>query len=1169
MSANTAAIQQLYVAYFARPADPAGLAYWDDQITTGKITLAGVAQSFSVQTEYTALFANQTNVTIVNAIYHNLFGRDADTAGLLYWANQLTTGAVKVGVFTQAVINGAAAGSTDAAAIAAKVAAATTFTDALNLSPEIVAYDTAAGKDTAKGWLATVVDATTQQAAQATEDTVIAAIVTANANANGKTFTLTTGLDTVAGTAGNDVINATIDGTTGAVTTTLTPLDTINGAGGTDTLNLNILNGVGVAGTAVAALPSVAISGVEILNVRSAVALTADVSSWTDLTAANVTQGTSVALTAGSAAATSVSGVTGAVSIDGGASQTVTTSGTTVTLGATTATTGAIAVTHTAQAANAIAIDGGSTVAVTASGVTTGTIDIGAATAATGAVTVTSTGAAYVAATPVVLGAISVTGGTSVTVNQTATSSTAGVATDVAAAAITQSAVSVDGAGTATTVTVNQSAAVAAQNYVAAVAGKFETNDLTFAAMAAGDTTTVDGLTFTAARALTAAQAAAAFAGLKAGAVQGTAPVADGIYSGALSANWTSGAASSGKVTFAASAAATASIALAVAAGTVDPTVSNNVAGLTAVTGKAGIVGVVGGAVTITDSAATDVVAKVTLSGYGAGSTIASDALTSLSLSNSDKDVVVTNTKQATLALSVANLGTAANAVLNTGATYTTLNVTTAGTGASAVNLTAAGVKALTVAGTQSIDISGGALAAVETIVVSGAAGLVAPTAASATLKSINTTATTGAVTATIDGGLATYTGGAGVDTVTTATTLIVSKAISLGAGNDTLTLATGTTGATAVLDGGDGVDTLGLAAADAAALTATNTFAASIQNFERLSVGAVVAAASKVVDLANLDNISYVITNGIGAAGAIEFKNLANAGTLEMKGAAAGGTEITKLTMLDATGTADSVNLIAKVGTADLNFGEVQAAGVESVSLTVTDTSTSAAINTVTLKLTDAALSSLTLTGNANAIVTLDATDIAITKVDGSAMTGKLTFATASTNTAAAVVTGGSAADTLTANKSGDTLNGGAGNDTLKVSSHADLVTLTGGAGNDTFDFSTTAAPSNSNAYATITDLSVGDIIKFAVGATNFKAAGITLANTAVFQDFANQAVKTSTTADVAWFQFGGNTYVVENLSGGTSFVNGTDIIVKLTGAIDLSHSSFSSTAHTSLVIA
>ena len=72
--------------------------------------------------------------------------------------------------------------------------------------------------------------------------------------------------------------------------------------------------------------------------------------------------------------------------------------------------------------------------------------------------------------------------------------------------------------------------------------------------------------------------------------------------------------------------------------------------------------------------------------------------------------------------------------------------------------------------------------------------------------------------------------------------------------------------------------------------------------------------------------------------------------------------------------------------------------------------------------------------------------------------------------------------------------------------------------------------------------------------------ATKVTLASTASFQDYANAAVDgTSAAKELAWFQYGGDTYVVvDNATGGATFVNGTDFIIKLTGLIDLSQASF-----------
>ena len=172
-------------------------------------------------------------------------------------------------------------------------------------------------------------------------------------------------------------------------------------------------------------------------------------------------------------------------------------------------------------------------------------------------------------------------------------------------------------------------------------------------------------------------------------------------------------------------------------------------------------------------------------------------------------------------------------------------------------------------------------------------------------------------------------------------------------------------------------------------------------------------------------------------------------------------------------------------------------------------------------------------------------------------------------TGVLAETIRGGSAADTLTSTGTNDVLIGGAGNDTLIV--HGNLTTLTGGAGTDTFDIGT--ATSNVNSYATITDIAVGDIIKFAdtAGTETFQASKVVLGDTAVFQDYANAAINATNQGDISWFQVGGNTYVIEHASAdaATSFLNGTDIVVKLTGTVDLTKASFNADSQTLVITA
>ena len=52
-----------------------------------------------------------------------------------------------------------------------------------------------------------------------------------------------------------------------------------------------------------------------------------------------------------------------------------------------------------------------------------------------------------------------------------------------------------------------------------------------------------------------------------------------------------------------------------------------------------------------------------------------------------------------------------------------------------------------------------------------------------------------------------------------------------------------------------------------------------------------------------------------------------------------------------------------------------------------------------------------------------------------------------------------------------------------------------------------------------------------------------------------------------VKWFTWAGDTYIVVDNSNATSFVNGTDSVIKLSGVFDLSASSITSNVLTGLI--
>jgi len=269
------------------------------------------------------------------------------------------------------------------------------------------------------------------------------------------TFALTAGVDQIVGTTGNDTVTSSYDISNSAHT--LSGLDSIDGGAGNDTLNITDADG----GNIDVSLPTV--KNVETVNVQTVNTLSgnaADVSGWTGLTAANFSvKGATQTLTVANTTALTATNTGGGLIAVGGLSQTISTKGGAITASGSV---GDITATSNAQATNNVTVNGGTTVAVHGVDVTTGTVTVGTTTAPTGAVTVTSTGN-YTDGANVTLGAITVKGGSTVSVTQasgiTAAEATAAV-DDGSNFTVTQSDVDVTGTSSTTTVTVTQDAAV-------------------------------------------------------------------------------------------------------------------------------------------------------------------------------------------------------------------------------------------------------------------------------------------------------------------------------------------------------------------------------------------------------------------------------------------------------------------------------------------------------------------------------------------------------------------------------------------------------------------------------------------------------------------------------------------------------------------------------------
>ena len=98
MSEYTDIITKLYIGYFNRLPDPAGLQYWTGLLVSGEYSLDQLVESFADSEEavtahpYLADPAGNDAAQFISAIYLHAFGRLPDPEGLAYWQHQLEVG---------------------------------------------------------------------------------------------------------------------------------------------------------------------------------------------------------------------------------------------------------------------------------------------------------------------------------------------------------------------------------------------------------------------------------------------------------------------------------------------------------------------------------------------------------------------------------------------------------------------------------------------------------------------------------------------------------------------------------------------------------------------------------------------------------------------------------------------------------------------------------------------------------------------------------------------------------------------------------------------------------------------------------------------------------------------------------------------------------------------
>lgn len=88
-------VMNAYIAYYGRLADAGGLAYWSALANANKDTNA-IAEAFGSSKEFIDRYGNLDSPSLINNLYQQAFGREAEPSGLAWYSAELEAGRVSL-----------------------------------------------------------------------------------------------------------------------------------------------------------------------------------------------------------------------------------------------------------------------------------------------------------------------------------------------------------------------------------------------------------------------------------------------------------------------------------------------------------------------------------------------------------------------------------------------------------------------------------------------------------------------------------------------------------------------------------------------------------------------------------------------------------------------------------------------------------------------------------------------------------------------------------------------------------------------------------------------------------------------------------------------------------------------------------------------------------------
>ena len=251
--AQQLALEQLYIAYFGRAADPTGFAYWTGGLAAGTDNLQSIANEFSNSAESKALYpllgagssavTTQAATDFVTGVYFNLYHRAPDAVGLTYFVSRLTP--TNAGDIIKGIADGAQ--GSDLTSLQARDLAGLNYTTSVTLATYTAGDSIAAVAGTFT--LTTATDIASANIFQGGQQWSPGGNVFVNTLQNADVLT-GVGTNPTLNTTLGSFDNTDVSGTAFSVQPTLNGIQTINanfnGSAGTSITTLDLQNANGV-----------------------------------------------------------------------------------------------------------------------------------------------------------------------------------------------------------------------------------------------------------------------------------------------------------------------------------------------------------------------------------------------------------------------------------------------------------------------------------------------------------------------------------------------------------------------------------------------------------------------------------------------------------------------------------------------------------------------------------------------------------------------------------------------------------------------------------------------------------------------------------------------------------------------------------------------------------